>query len=165
MSNIAALLLDGRGSDFEIPKTRIRSGTLPSGITAKMDAFARHVAKGMSLADAYRHAFNTAQMKPRTVSNEASRLVVNPGVSAAIDAYRAEIEARNHISSLERSDRIWAGLWALAENEDIAPSVRVKALHLAAQLCGMFDTIPNEQPISSTEIGAELARRLRSIGA
>jgi len=63
MSNIAFLLRDDRGSKNETPQTRVRSGTLPSGITAKMDKYSRHVAEGMSLADAYRQAFNTSKMR------------------------------------------------------------------------------------------------------
>ena len=62
MSNITFLLPDARGSEFETPQTRVRSGTLPSGITAKMDKYSRHVAEGLSLADAYRQAFNTSKM-------------------------------------------------------------------------------------------------------
>lgn len=160
MSHIAALFPDNRDSEFDTLKTRIRSGTLPSGITAKMDTFARHVAEGMSLADAYRQAFNTANMKPRTVSNEASRLVANPGVSAAIDAYRTEIDAQNRISSLERSDRIWQRLWALVEGVDVPPAVKVKALDLAARLAGMFSASQVEVPLSAAQIESELRRKL-----
>ena len=58
MNNLAQLFTAERGQKFETPqKTKIRSGTLPAGITAKMDAFARHVAEGLSLADAYRDTY------------------------------------------------------------------------------------------------------------
>lgn len=164
MSNIAFLLPDARGSVSETPQTRVRSGTLPSGITAKMDAFARQVAEGMSLADAYRRAFNTSKMKPRTISNDASRLARHNGVTAAIAGYRAENEARNRMSALQRDERIWATLWELVEGEDVPPSVRVKALHLAAQLSGMFSRPEGDVTCSPTSIEAELLERLEAFG-
>ena len=161
MANLAVLLPIERGQNYETPKTRIRSGTLPSGITAKMDAFARHVAEGMSQADAYRAAFNTANMKPRTVSNDASRLARHPGVSAAIESYRAEIEARNHMDALERSDRIWDRLWHLIEDTDVPPVAKVRALDLAARLAGMFTAPKNEEGSSVASIEKELLSKLR----
>jgi hypothetical protein len=161
MSNIAFLLRDVRGSKIETPQTRVRSGTLPSGITAKMDSFARHVAEGLSLADAYRQAFNTSKMKPRTVSNDASRLVRHPGVTAAIEAYRAVFETRNRMLALQRDERIWERVWELAEGEEVPPAVKVKALDLAARLCGMFGRPRDEAPLSAAEIEAELVERLK----
>lgn len=148
MTNLAVLLPIERGPKLETPKTRVRSGTLPSGITAKMDLFARHVAEGMSLANAYREAFNTANMKPRTISNDASRLAQHRGVSAAIKSYRAEFEARNRMEALERSDRIWDRLWHFIEDEHVPPAVKVRALDLAARLAGMFGTPKDGRLIS-----------------
>ncbi len=94
------LVQRGRDSILATPTTRVRSGTLPSGITTKMDLFAQHVAEGFSLADAYRAAFNTAKMRPKTVRDDASRLAQHSGFRAAIEAYRAEIEALNRIVAL-----------------------------------------------------------------
>ncbi len=161
MSNTAARFPDARGSELETPQTRVRSGTLPSGITAKMDAFAQHVAEGMSLADAYRQAFNTANMKAKTIRDDASRLAQHSGVRAAIEAHRAEIVARNSMLALERSDRIWERLWALIEGYEVPPAVKVKALDLAARLCGMFGRPRDEAPLSAAEIEAELVKRLK----
>lgn len=132
-------------------------------LTHKMLSFACNVAAGMTLADAYRASFNTVNMQAKTVRDEASRLAKNPGVTAAITQERERIRRQNRISALKQEDRIWTSLWLLAENEDIAPSVRVKALSLAAQLCGMFNAPAEKQPTSSAKIGAELERRIRTI--
>ena len=161
MSNLAAFPIQNKNQKNETPKTRIRSGTLPSGITAKMAAFARHVAEGLSLADSYRRAFNTANMKSKTVRDDASRLAQHSGVRAAIEAYRAEIEARNRMSALERSDRIWQHLWELIDGANVPPAIKVKALDLAARLCGMFKAPKDEQASSVAAIEAELYQRLR----
>ena len=163
MSNLAILNPLDRGQNSETSKTRVRSGTLPSGITTKMDVFARYVAEGASLADAYRKAFNTTNMKPRTISNDASRLARHHGVSAAIEAYRAKNETRNRIAALERSDRIWERLWELIEANQAPPAVKVRALDLAARLCGMFNPPSDKQTMSAIEIAAELEQRLRDL--
>ena len=134
-------------------------------LTHKMQSFACHVAAGMKLADAYRASFHTANMKPKTVRDEASRLAQNPGVTAAISAEREEIRHRNRISALKEEDRIWASIWALVENEEVAPSVRVKALHLAAQLCGMFTRPKPSPPVPASRIEAELAERFAEYSA
>lgn len=160
MTNLAVVYPPERGQKIKTPKTRVRSGTLPSGITAKMDAFARHVAEGLSLADAYRGAFNTTNMKARTVSNDASRLARHPGVTAAIEVYRADNEARNRVLALERDERIWARLWYIIEAEEVAPAVKVKALHLAARLCGMFEVRRSEVFIPAHAVKRELLLRL-----
>ena len=164
MSNPFKLLPATRGSKIETPqKTKIRSGTLPSGITIKMNAFARHVAEGLSLADAYRAAFNTASMKAKTVRDDASRLAQHSGVRAAVDVYRAEIQERNRISALERDERIWERIWSLIEDEVVPAAVKVKALDLAARLAGMFKQASDEAPISVAALEAELSRRLRGL--
>ena len=164
MSNIAYLRRDVRGSKIETPQTRVRSGTLPSGITAKMDKYSRHVAEGMSLADAYRQAFNTSNMKARTVSNDASRLARHPGVTAAIAAYRKEFAARNRMLALQRDERIWESLWGLVENDEVPPAVKVKALDLAARLCGMFKRPDCDATPSPALIEAEILERLEGFG-
>ena len=163
MNSLAIMHLPQQASNLRTPQTRVRSGTLPSGITAKMDSFSRHVAEGSSLADAYRQAFNTANMKAKTIRDDASRLAQHSGVRAAIEAYRAEIEARNSMSALERDERIWTRLWHIieAEGEEVPPAVKVKALDLAARLCGMFSRPRDEAPLSAAEIEAELVERLK----
>ncbi len=165
MSNITKLRSDTPGSQFNTSQTRIRSGTLPTGITVKMDTFARYVADGLSLAEAYRRSFNTANMKSRTISNDASRLARHPGVTAAVEAYRAEIEARNRMGALERSERIWERLWHLIEDADVSPAVKVRALDLAARLAGMFKAPMEEKSLSVGKIEKELLGKLRTYGA
>jgi hypothetical protein len=164
MSHLAVLHMPDRGLEFETPKTRVRSGTLPSGITTKMDLFARHVAEGLSLANAYRAAFSTAKMKAKTIRDDASRLARHPGVRAAIEAHRAEIEARNRMSALERGDRIWEQIWGLIEGEGVPPVVKVKALDLAARMAGMFRVQGVERLQSVTQIETEIGERLHGLG-
>jgi hypothetical protein len=141
--------------------TRQRSSKLPSGITQKMQSFAEGVADGLSAADAYRAAFNTSNMLPKTVRDEASRLLKNRGISAAIEARRAEFERQQQISRQKTEDRLWEHLWRLIEADNTPPAVKVKALTLAAKLCGMLNGVPYKNPDqTASEIEQELAARL-----
>jgi len=82
-------------------------------LTTKQESFATACAKGENASDAYRSAYKTTRMTPKTVHEEASRLLANPKVAAriaelrvpAMKAARLEIEEvqRQHASVL-RSD-------------------------------------------------------------
>jgi hypothetical protein len=145
-------------------KSRQRSPNLPSGITEKMFRFAEGVANGLSAADAYRAAFNTSNMLPKTVRDEASRLLKNPGVSRALEALRAEKTHQQRVSRQKSEDRVWEHLWGLIDGVETPPSVKVRALTLAAELAGMFNGVPNKDPAPFTagELEIELANRLRA---
>ena len=54
-------------------------------LTPKQQAFARGVASGLSYADAYREAgYSTANMKPKTVREKASRLMAQDNIRAIV---------------------------------------------------------------------------------
>ena len=58
------------------------------GLTAKQTAFCRSVASGMTLADAYRSAYDCARMKPATVRRKACELMKNGNVAATVEKER-----------------------------------------------------------------------------
>ena len=143
---------------------RTRSATLPSGITAKMHEFAVGVVAGLSAADAYRSAFNTSSMLPKTTRDEASRLLKNPGVTAALEALRAEKAYQQHVSRQNAEDRLWERLWSLIDGVETPPSVKVRALTLAAEMAGMMGGVSNRDPapLTAEKLEMELASRLRA---
>ena len=145
-------------------KSRQRSPNLPSGITEKMFRFAEGVADGLSAADSYRAAFNTTNMLPKTVRDEASRLLKNPGVSTALEALRAEKTRQQWVSRQKVEDRLWERLWSLIDGVSTPPSVKVRALTLAAELAGMMDGVSNQDSelLTAGELEIELANRLRA---
>ncbi len=143
-------------------KSRQRSANLPSGITEKMYRFAEGVANGLSAADAYRAAFNTAKMLPKTVRDEASRLLKNPGVTAALEALWAEKTHQQRVSRQKVEDRVWERLWSLIDGVETPPQVQVRALTLAAEMAGMLGGVSNQNPAPRTaeELELEIASRL-----
>ena len=142
--------------------TRQRSAKLPSGITEKMFRFAEEIVNGLSAADSYRSAFNTSKMLPKTVRDEASRLLKNPGVSTALEALRAEKTRQQWVSRQKVEDRVWERLWSLIDGAETPPRVQVRALTLAAEMAGMLGGVSNQNPapLTAGELEIELANRL-----
>lgn len=64
-----------------------------SVLTAKQEAFAQAVASGMTQADAYRRAYDAANMKPATIQNSAYKVMLYDDVSARV------AELRNALAS------------------------------------------------------------------
>ena len=112
-------------------------------LTAKQTKFINEVSEGSSQSSAYRKAYDTSRMTPKTVWEESSRLRKHPKVSARIVELEAEKEARQRVQALSREDRI------LNELEDIAfgstnAMARLRALELLGKTVGLFK--PKEVP-------------------
>ena len=112
-------------------------------LTAKQTKFINEVSEGSSQSSAYRKAYDTSSMTPKTVWEESSRLRKHPKVSARIVELEAEKEARQRVQALSREARI------LNELEDIAfgstnAMARLRALELLGKTVGLFK--PKEVP-------------------
>jgi hypothetical protein len=103
-----------------------------------MFRFAEAAAEGMSLADAYRASFHTANMRDKTIRDEASRLAKNPGVAAAIEAIRNEKDAQNGMFWRSKEEAIWDSVWRLIDDPLVSIRAKLKALTLAAQMAGLI---------------------------
>jgi phage terminase small subunit len=58
-------------------------------LTAKQEAFAVSVAKGNKASDAYRTVYSARRMTPKSINEEASRLLANPKVASRVGELRA----------------------------------------------------------------------------
>ena len=140
--------------------------SVKGGLTAKQEAFSQAVAKGETLSDAYRKAYNTENMKEGTLWSEASKLMDNPKVITRVNAIQKAQEERTlHDSArlkrlvLERLHRE-----ALDSPSDAA---RVRALELLGKSIAMFtDRVEQDSTEkSSSEIEAELMAKLKALSA
>jgi len=68
------------------------------GLTPKREAFARAYVELGCAAQAYRAAFNAENMAPETVRNKASQTLARDDVRAMVDAIRAELAQRHHVT-------------------------------------------------------------------
>lgn len=62
----------------------VMSRTNDWGLTEKQEAFARGVAKGLTLSDSYRAAYDAEGMKDASIQSEASKLLDNPRVASRV---------------------------------------------------------------------------------
>ena len=137
-------------------------------LTGKQEAFAKLVAGGAVLSDAYRECYAADSMKDSTVWSEACRLGQNPKVSARIKDIQADMEADRRTIERRREEWVLKRLSEEADQADNASS-RIRALELVGNTVGMFtDRIEqaetNER--SSAEIEKDLKARLaRLIGS
>ena len=69
-------------------------------LTVKQMKFVEELGEGASQSNAYRNAYHTSQMAPKTIWEEASRLRRHPKVAARIVELEAEKEARRRMQAL-----------------------------------------------------------------
>ena len=132
-------------------------------LTAKQMKFVEEIGKGGSQSNAYRKAYDTSQMAPKTIWEEASRLRRHPKVAARIEELEAEKEARRRMQALSREDRVLQELEKIAFGDGPA-SGRLKALELLGKHVGLFK--PKEVPVverSVEDISNQLQRRLENL--
>ena len=132
-------------------------------LTAKQMKFVEEIGKGGSQSNAYRKAYDTSQMAPKMIWEEASRLRRHPKVAARIVELEAEKEARRRMQALSREDRVLQELEKIAFGDGPA-SGRLKALGLLGKHVGLFK--PNEVPVverSVEDISNQLQRRLEDL--
>lgn len=140
-----------------------------SPLTAKQEAFCKGLAAGLSNSDAYRAAYDTSNMKPGTVHNEACKLAAAPHVAARTSALVAEITRKNSMltdtARLKNSDRIWSQLWAMLDDNMTPPAVKASLLSLGAKAAGMLTEQVRVENINadSKSIESELIERLQQL--
>ena len=137
-------------------------------LTGKQEAFAKLVAGGAILSDAYRECYSADNMKNSTLWSEACRLAQNPKVSARIKDIQADMEADRRTIERRREEWVLKRLSEEADQADNASS-RIRALELVGKTVGMFtDRIEQAETSerSASEIEKELKARLdRLIGS
>lgn len=127
------------------------------------------MAKGLSLSDCYRAAYDTSGMKPNVVNNEASKLASRRDIADRVEAIISETERKNSIFTVRQreknSDRIWARLWDMVDDPITPPAVKATLLSLGAKAAGMLtDKVEIEQRNADAgSIEKELIERLQRL--
>ena len=136
-------------------------------LTSKQEHFCQLVAKGETLTDAYRQAYDvSAKTKPSTVWTNASKLATeNTKVSLRIKAITEEITARKRTDDDRLKIFVLDRLKTEAMEAD-SDSARVASLTQLGRSIGMFSDrveTDNVADRSAGEIEADIQRRLASI--
>ena len=129
-------------------------------LTGKQEAFAKLVAGGAVLSDAYRECYAADSMKDSTVWSEACRLAQNPKVSARIKDIQADMEADRRTIERRREEWVLKRRSEEADQADNASS-RIRALELVGKTVGMF-TDRVEQSDTTERSASDIERELRA---
>ena len=129
-------------------------------LTGKQEAFAKLVAGGAVLSDAYRECYAADSMKDSTVWSEACRLAQNPKVSARIKDIQADMEADRRTIERRREEWVLKRLSEEADQADNASS-RIRALELVGKTVGMF-TDRVEQSDTTERSASDIERERRA---
>ena len=80
-----------------IPIETILGESVSKSLTGKQKAFALEVARGQTKTNAYRKAYKS-NPAPSTINNEPYKLMADPRIARATEAYALAIEAAKHRS-------------------------------------------------------------------
>ena len=133
---------------------------MPDG-TNKQREFARLVAEGSTLADAYAEAYETSG-KRETIRREATRLASNPTMAPLLrDANKAVEKA---LQPTKGSRKRWVLERLVNEAENGSDSSRIRALELLGKSVGAFDLESESESIGNeSDLLASLRAKLASV--
>lgn len=138
------------------------------GLTAKQEEFCQGVgARGETQAGAYRAAYDTANMTPANIQNEAYKLMQRPDIISRVNMLVAEKASRTTHDAARIRSLVIERLHLEAQNQDNPPSVRVRAL----ELLGKLDTVGafreratvEEAPAPAKELAETLQAKLKAL--
>ena len=108
-------------------------------LTIKQEAFCQAIASGLypTQSAAYRIAYEAESMSAASISQEASRLMSDPRISARIDEIKALKEAGERLDSAKIRAHVIARLHIESLDPDSSPASRIRALELLGKLGGV----------------------------
>ena len=134
------------------------------GLTGKQQHFCRAVVSGCTMSDAYREAYNAANMKPATVNREAHTLMADPKITTRVEWLQKAKDRAVVASSLSDRERVLTKLRAMLDTTEGGPAVtaQLRAAELLGKSVGLFKdvTVQEEPERSSEELTAELEELL-----
>jgi hypothetical protein len=135
-------------------------------LTEKQTAFCEGVAKGLCLSDAYRAAYDTKNMQPKQVWEEASKLASHPKVAPML--IQISEEKAQHLRMLASSDaasaiEVFRKLMTSADTD----ASKIRAAELLAKAAGVFTEkveVTDKTDRSASEIEQAIKDRLARLG-
>lgn len=118
---------------LEIPLDVLLTGKRNRNLTKKMQGFAVDLATGETKAQAYRNNYNS-KGKPKTQSDEGSRLAKNPAIAAEVDLITEALEAAAAHSAAQLRGLVIGRLTQEAINMESPAAARITALKALGQV-------------------------------
>lgn len=136
------------------------------GLTAKQLKFANGAVSGMSLADAYRNAYDAENMTPKAIQVEASRLAARPDVALAMQTIAGEMQAKMQAVTVSDRDMLITNLRRWTKGDETPTSGQLRAAELLGKACGLYrDVVETRTERPASEVLADIEARLNALGA
>lgn len=120
----------------------------PKGMTYKQEMFCRHIADGMTQADAYRSAYNAKGMSENSIYRAAHALMQNAKIIARIKALaKARDEVKQHDPGQVRAE-VLATLRSILSDPKARHADRMKA----AELLGRWGEVALFNDVSTVKV-------------
>lgn len=158
-------LVTGEGEQDTAPSKRSAPDT-DTGLTDKQSKFCDGVEAGLSLSDSYRSAYDTSGMTPKSVHEEACRLMSHPKITSRLMEISREKEAQRRMltaSDAAAAVETFRVMMTTAKTE----AVRVRAAELLAKAAGLFVEkveIDDKTDRSVSDIEQSIKDRLTRLG-
>ena len=134
------------------------------GLTAKQAKFAANLAEGMSQAEAYRNAYDAANMAAETIHSHASRMAARDKVRARVDALISERMRVLETRGVSDRAKVVGLLRQFAEDDARPDHVRLRAVELWGKTCNAFiEVIEDRRDRPAAMVAVELERRLSAL--
>lgn len=125
------------------------------GLTEKQETFARGVGNGLTLAEAYRRAYDADGMKKASIYTEASKMMDHPAIAQRAKALLDERSHRTHALDAKRIRmHVFDRLMMESVDDESPPAARIKALELLGKIdvVSMFKE-QKEGPVERLDVG------------
>ena len=130
-------------------------------------AFALAVGRdAMSLADAYRTAYDADKMSGPAIRTEASKLMTNPAVTLMVERHKALIERVSVAAALSDGEKVKEILRDLTVSAGPLDMARLRACELLGRTVGLFKDVQETVDLrTSADVRAALESRLAAFAS
>lgn len=133
------------------------------GLTSKQEGFCQGVGtRGETLAQAYRAAYDTANMAPATIHNEACKLMARPEIAARVNALVRAKQVSVSLDAARIRVHVIDRLHQESIDPDSSPAARVRALELLGRMGAVALFAPASQTDDAAPAQADLAATLEA---
>ena len=137
-----------------------------SGLTEKQLKFANGAVSGLSLAEAYKQAYDAENMSYRAIRTEACRLAARPDIALAMQTISAEKREKMQVITVSDRDMLIRNLRAWTKGDETPTSGQLRAAELLGKACGLYkDVIETRTERPAAEVLADIESRLNALGA
>jgi len=136
------------------------------GLTEKQLRFSNGAVSGLSLADAYRQAYDAENMSEKAIRTEACRLAARPDIALAMQTISAQKASQMRVIAVSDRDMLIDNLRRWTKGDETPTSGQLRAAELLGKACGLYrDVVETRTERPASEVLAEIEQRLNALGA